>query len=250
MKRPYPRCTTLEFLNFCDPRIRAFYEYWASKRGRRTMPSRSDINPSEIVAFLPSVIILDVISQNPLRLRYRLVGTMEAEARGGDPTGKLVGEAFYGRSAHEVLENYRLAVTRAAPVYDGDYVSLPTPENGALEEMGTILLPLSDDDQTVNKVIVFTALGQTPSRATTPRRNVLSRYPGRGQLLSRLGRSARSLGLSPGHTGRGASRIILRRRITRIDERRAREALHGDWRGTSVVAEKPREVRRRPQRTR
>lgn len=250
MKRSYPRCTTLEFLNFCDPRVRAFYEYWDAKRGRRLMPSRSDIDPAEIVAFLPSIIILDVVSQDPLRLRYRLVGTMEAEARGGDPTGKLVGEAFHGRSAQEVLENYRLIVTRAAPVYDGDYVSLPKPQDGALEEMGTILLPLSDDGHTVNKVVVFTALGQTPSRVTVPRRNALSRYPGRGQLLSRLGRGVRSMSLLAARGDRGASQTALRRRMTRIDEKRAREALHAEWRGASVVAGKPREVRRRPKRAR
>src|SRR5690554_3316287 len=105
MKYPYPRCTTVEFLHFCDPRIRAFYSYWDAKRAGRLMPSRLDIDPAEIVAFLPSIIILDVVSHAPLRLRYRLVGTMEAEARGGDPTGKLVGESFHGRSAQEVLEN-------------------------------------------------------------------------------------------------------------------------------------------------
>ena len=61
-------------------------------------------------AFLPSIMLVDVVEPSSVQLRYRLVGTMEAQARGGDPTGRLVQETFIGRSADFVLENYRLVI--------------------------------------------------------------------------------------------------------------------------------------------
>jgi len=179
MQSPYPRWTTLDFLDFCDPRIRSFYDYWNGKCGGRRMPARADFDPAEIAKFLPSVMVVDIVSRDPLQLRYRLVGTMEAQARGGDPTGLLVGEAFFGRSARQVIENYLAVANQGTPVFDNDEVKLEDP---FLSDAGTILLPLSDDGRIVDKVIAYAALGQNARADTLPRRNELYRYPGLGQF--------------------------------------------------------------------
>jgi hypothetical protein len=150
----YPRWIDLSFLDFCDPRIRGFYEYWDSKRGTRAMPSRADIDPSEIVPYLPSLLMVDVLSADRLELRYRLAGTLETEARGYDPTGRSVSAHFQGTSSIDVLENYRLVISRRKPVFDTACV--PTKQQRLIEK-GTILLPLSDDGEKVNIVIVYTA---------------------------------------------------------------------------------------------
>lgn len=151
----YPRWTDLAFLNFCDPRIRGFYEYWNLKRGSRTMPSRADIDPSDIVAYLPAIVLVDVLSADQLTLRYRLAGTLETEARGYDPTGRLVSDHFQGTSSGDVLENYRLVISKRTPVFDTACVPA---KSERLVEKGTILLPLSDDGENVNMVIVYTAI--------------------------------------------------------------------------------------------
>jgi hypothetical protein len=150
----YPRWTDLSFLEFCDSRIRGFYEYWELKRGERAMPSRADIDPAEIVSYLPSIVMVDVLSADRLELRYRLAGTLETEARGYDPTGRSVSDSFQGTSSIDVLENYRLVIARRRPVFDTACV--PTTQQRLLEK-GTILLPLSDDGENVNIVIVYTA---------------------------------------------------------------------------------------------
>ena len=141
MSQRYPRWTNLEFLEFCHPRIRAIFDYWNEKRGDRKMPS-----------YLPGIVMVDV-GYEPFSLTYRLVGTREAEARGADPTGKSVFEAWDGRSEDDVIENYRQVIARKVPLYDGDRTL--DPERDWLEA-GTVFLPLSDDGETVNKVLIYT----------------------------------------------------------------------------------------------
>lgn len=176
------RWLSLDFLDFCDPRIRAFYEYWNGKRGGRAMPSRGDFDPAEIVRFLPSVMLSDVVDRESTLVRYRLIGTRETEARGGDPTGLLVHDAFHGRSRDYVLKNYWLVIRSGAPLFDCDP---DVPHSDELLDRGTILLPLSDDGCRVSQVIAYAALDHLPSATMLPHRNDLSRYPGRGRFASR-----------------------------------------------------------------
>src|SRR5690349_8298694 len=55
--------------------------YWQAKRGGRAMPARADIDPAEIKALLPYMILVDVIydTEAGLDFVYRLVGTREVE---------------------------------------------------------------------------------------------------------------------------------------------------------------------------
>jgi hypothetical protein len=61
-------------------------DYWDSKRAGRRMPSRRDIEPTEILDLLPYVVLVDV-EREPLDFRYRLVGTAVAARFGHDRTG-------------------------------------------------------------------------------------------------------------------------------------------------------------------
>jgi hypothetical protein len=148
---PYPRSVDLEFLQRCHLRIADFYRYWEGKRGGRRMPSRADMVPSEMKIFLPGIVLV-AVRHSPLRLTYRLVGTREVEYRGYDPTGKDVAEHFAGSSQHEVLRNYELVIESKSFVYDEDCL---LSADHSFQEAGTLLLPLSDDGETVNMVIVY-----------------------------------------------------------------------------------------------
>ncbi len=147
----YPRQTSLDFLNQCSPRVASFYRYWDGKRHGRAVPSRSDLDPVEMKEWLPGITLVDVLS-NPRRLIYRLVGTRITELRGRDVTGMSVEEGYIGSSLDEVLENYRLVIEEGKFVYDWD--PLPSPD-GWLQEPEGLLLPLSTDGKTIDKVIIY-----------------------------------------------------------------------------------------------
>jgi len=139
-------------LSLFAPDVRAFHRYWDSKRRGRAMPSRADIDPAEIVAFLPGIMLIDVIA-DARRFVYRLVGTREAAMRGRDPTGKSVSEGFYGASAEASMASYQDVVARRALRLERRQFTTP---DGRYGREQVILLPLSDDDAEVNMILVYT----------------------------------------------------------------------------------------------
>ena len=60
------------------------------------MPARGDLDPVDLKAVLPMLMLIDV-GADERRYVYRLVGTREVEMRGSDPTGKAIKDAYYAR---------------------------------------------------------------------------------------------------------------------------------------------------------
>lgn len=139
----------------CHASVRALFDYWWAKRGTRQMPARGDIDPTELKALLPHLILIDVVP-DARRYVYRLVGTHEVEMRGGDPTGKTVKDAFYAESAdHTISFLDHVTRTRAPALYRGTYQ--PTSTRTQTED--TIFLPLSHDGAAVNMILVYGHIG-------------------------------------------------------------------------------------------
>jgi hypothetical protein len=132
--------------------LQRIFAYWLAKSGGRAMPQRSDLDPTEIPPrLLPGITLVDVVS-DPRRYVYRLVGTMEAEVRGYDPTGKSVGEAYFGENAADATECYDLVVGTRMPILD----RLPFLERRrGYQGAESLFLPLSNDGQAVNMIMVF-----------------------------------------------------------------------------------------------
>jgi hypothetical protein len=133
-------------------------QYWNSKRGDRAMPRRGDIDPAELRRFLPSLMIVDVVADDR-RYVYRLVGTREVEARGGDPTGRPVGEAYMGSKREKVLGHYDRVAASGAPLIDT--ATVVTNKN-RLDDSQVIFLPLSEDGRTVSQILVYTVFEPDP----------------------------------------------------------------------------------------
>ena len=70
------------------PKIRAFAEYWQTKRGGRRAPARGDIDPSDLGSYLPNMYMIDVVQPGP-RFKFRLMGTDSQRRTGFDYTGRF-----------------------------------------------------------------------------------------------------------------------------------------------------------------
>ncbi|HEX9448190.1 MAG TPA: PAS domain-containing protein [Dongiaceae bacterium] len=149
---PYPRSTELaEMRSRARPPTQAFYDYWDSKRRGRLMPARSDLDALEMRDWMTGIQIIDVF-HNPRRLRYRLVGAIEVQSRGFNPTGRYVEDGFIGVSREDVLYNYNTVIDQRTMLFDwGEYPC----GGGYLLWQETIFLPLSSDGEIVDKVITF-----------------------------------------------------------------------------------------------
>jgi len=135
----------------CHPDIHVIMAYWRGKAAGRRMPKRGDIDPSDLKPYLPRISLIDVVADER-RFVYRLVGTEEVALRGYDPTGRSIGEGFFGPNRELAFAHYGYVVENRAPFcYRGDFEV----EDGAIENEDVIFLPLSEDGENVNMILLF-----------------------------------------------------------------------------------------------
>ncbi|HWA50837.1 MAG TPA: PAS domain-containing protein [Dongiaceae bacterium] len=135
----------------CHITLQRLYEYWDMKRGTRAMPARSDLDPVDMKALLPHLILIDVVPDER-RYVYRLVGTREVEMRGSDPTGKAVKDAYYAESAGETMAYLDRVVKTQQPVlYRGTY----QPTSTRTQEEDVLFLPLSKSGHGCDMILIY-----------------------------------------------------------------------------------------------
>ena len=115
------------------------------------MPSRKDIEPTEIPDLLANVVLVDV-TQDPLDFRYRLIGTAIVERIAFDYTGKHFTELAHQQPGRtQVWETaLRICRERTPIISDIPYVG---PDEWVQGLSPDLYLPLSDDGQTVNMIM-------------------------------------------------------------------------------------------------
>src|SRR6202000_1752501 len=77
-----------------NPTLAFLKDYWERKRGARAMPSRADINPSEMKQHLGWIVLADALP-GFTDFRYRTIGTRVSSYFAPSSTGKLVTEVFH-----------------------------------------------------------------------------------------------------------------------------------------------------------
>jgi hypothetical protein len=78
--------------------IAGLEEHWNGVRGTRALPRRDEIDPVELVPWLPYVSIME-LHYDPFRVRYRVVGTEVARIVGEDFSNRWLHETGWGDSA-------------------------------------------------------------------------------------------------------------------------------------------------------
>lgn len=113
------------------------------------MPSRADIDPVDIPALLPHIILVDVIGAPPV-FRYRLIGTAITKIANRDATGRVLDESLYGANTERVLRTYRETVADKSPKAVREIVQFVDKDWIKTE---VILMPLSSDGETIDMII-------------------------------------------------------------------------------------------------
>lgn len=133
-----------------DPILGPALAYWLRKRGTASMPSKRDIDPTEIhPKILPNMQIIDVIDDGA-RFRYRLVGTALVQANGKDYTGQYPEELLSEDRASFVLNIYRTVCQSKGPLFTTNRYH--TTKNIDLFT-NRIYMPLSDDGMNVHYIL-------------------------------------------------------------------------------------------------
>jgi hypothetical protein len=130
-------------------RIRDLHRYWLSKCRDGRLPTRAAIDPAEIRALLPHIILAEI--ETPFAIRYRLVGTAVAKVHGDDFTGRLHGTVT-GFAGAGLDESFRRAVERAAPVFGHSGLDAG---DGTWIGFEYAILPLSETGGTVDRCLAM-----------------------------------------------------------------------------------------------
>jgi hypothetical protein len=131
-----------------SPIILDMLAYWEGKRVGGRLPRPADIDPTEIPRLIATIVIVD-LEFNPFRVRYRLAGTRQVHILGNELTGRYVDEMNWeeGPFVHRIFAH---AHETRAPVFGFYYWGFRENTPGA-SEFG--LFPLSEDGETVNRVL-------------------------------------------------------------------------------------------------
>jgi hypothetical protein len=131
--------------------LRGAFSYWRAKCGERTMPSRCDLDPSEMLGWLSHTLLVDVVYGGPegtaQDFRFRLVGTDVVERYGKEFTGRCLSSLDLDGKTPEILDEYRRTVVRGRPQY---YIDEFVQHSGRPMHYERLLMPLSDDGRTIN----------------------------------------------------------------------------------------------------
>jgi hypothetical protein len=133
-----------------SPILRQGVAYWNAKCGERMMPARTDLDPAEMIAILPHVILIDVLRE-PLDFRYRLIGTITEEHMAEPYTGRRLSEISHQRAPSRIWSCCERVVESQQPLRsDIPYVG-PKQDFTTIED---IMLPLASDGATVDMIFV------------------------------------------------------------------------------------------------
>jgi hypothetical protein len=137
-----------------DPRLTGLYEYWLSIQPvNGLLPARRDFDPVDVPQVLPWLWLVDV-QREPLRFKYRLIGTELVAAIGHNATGKCLDEVhprFTSSAGYQQLVNAatlaEVGFLRGSATYDGGR------SQGKFERL---ILPLATNGREVDMLLGLT----------------------------------------------------------------------------------------------
>ena len=138
------------------PMVRSFYEYWLSVTPPGRLPGRQHMRPEEITPMLSRMWVLDVF-RNPLRLRYRLVGTHVVQSIGRELTGQWFDEAHPDTVTNPtVRDRHRFVVETGCPTWRRGPIHWE--RDPAQRIIENCQVPLASDGMIVDKIACVSAV--------------------------------------------------------------------------------------------
>ena len=131
------------------PTLVRLYDYWAERRRGRSFPSRQDIDPVELRFAVGNMSLIDVL-RDPLRFRFRLVGSLMAQRMGLDYTGKMVDDVGDTDYRDSLIAAYRKIVESRGPstiLYEREI-------DGRTRRFEVLRLPLAADGEMINMLLL------------------------------------------------------------------------------------------------
>jgi hypothetical protein len=127
------------------------WSFWEARRNGRRYPGRGDFTPFDFfdLGVIGSIVLIDV-HRDPVRLRFRLVGTKVVERFRTDPTGCWLDELSQKGLGSFILDRSLQMVESGVPVCETQVFAR---DNRAPRQSEVLRLPLARDGETIDMVL-------------------------------------------------------------------------------------------------
>jgi hypothetical protein len=130
------------------------FDYWQRIHPPHGLPGRQHFDPAAIGRLLPNIVLVEV-HRDPLRFRYRLLGSRIDAIHGKPLAGLWLDEAYANHpNAVVMLGEYTRVTETRQPIWRrGEPKVVPDPGCQSIE---VLRLPLAADGETVDMVLGLT----------------------------------------------------------------------------------------------
>ncbi len=139
------------------PKIRALFDYWRAIHPESGLPGRARFDPVDVPELLANIWMVDV-AREPLRFRFRLVGTEIVKFTDRDHTGRWLDEVYPGFADSSAYRFYRDCALAARPAYRRGQV--PTRSGAKTVVAEQLTLPLAANGRDVDILLMMTLYGE------------------------------------------------------------------------------------------
>lgn len=156
-RKPIYICEQIDTERF--PVMSQFLKIWETARDGRFAPSWKDLNFSSFpIEIIPYMYLIDVL-QDPVRFRYRFIGTKVCELEGQDYTNRFVHDLQPSTLASAANCEFRKFARNPQPVFFMMVANIDAYRRYLYSVYGGMRLPLSDDGKTLNQIISLAQFG-------------------------------------------------------------------------------------------
>lgn len=148
----YAREDLLDILpESADAAMRWMMDYWMSKRGDRSIPLRSDIDPLEFYKYWPTIYFVEGRTLEDLYVK--VAGTAYWSLYGYEVTGRRIVDLIPGETAPHVIADYVVCLENKTPIYREGKMTWR--EKNAPISYARLLLPFGKTTQAVEYILGF-----------------------------------------------------------------------------------------------
>jgi hypothetical protein len=144
-----------------EPEFTELLRYWESRRQGDRLPARADIEPLDLRALLPHLLLLDVErAGDRLRFRFRVAGTAFTTLIGRDVTGLHIDELGPPDRVTPVQDGLAAIVRTGRPCF---LAGRPTLHNDRFARVKRLGVPLATDGRAVDMILAVWLVQPQPA---------------------------------------------------------------------------------------
>lgn len=131
-----------------SPQLKRVRDYWLETKGDTAIPRQADFVLTDLAEAVPHLIIIDVV-HDPIRLKFRFLGTFVTDLVGRDSTGRWMDETLFPQNLEEIIWAYRHCAQTGLPLATEGPVDIA---EKAWTGSEILFLPLTNDGSKVTQV--------------------------------------------------------------------------------------------------